>query len=49
MVKRVVVAGCRHYSNYGEAKRFLDFCLANIRKDHDIIIVSGGARCGCSW
>ena len=44
MVKRVVVAGCRHYSNYGEAKSFLDSCLSTIRKDHDIIVVSGGAR-----
>lgn len=42
-VKRVVIAGCRDYDNYEEAKEYIDFCLSNIRKENDIIIVSGGA------
>ena len=42
-IKRVVVAGCRDYNNYDEAKRYIDFCLSNIRKENDIIIVSGCA------
>ncbi len=42
-VKRVVVAGCRDYNNYEEAKAYIDYCLLNIRKGNDIIIVSGGA------
>lgn len=43
MIKRVVIAGCRDYNNYNEAKEFIDFCLSNIRKENDIIILSGGA------
>lgn len=42
-IKRVVIAGCRDYNNYDEARQYIDFCLSNIRKVHDIIIVSGGA------
>ena len=43
MIKRVVIAGCRDYNNYDEAKLYIDFCLSNIRKENDIIIVSGCA------
>ena len=43
MIKRVVIAGCRDYNNYEEAKVYIDFCLTNIRKENDIIIVSGCA------
>ncbi len=42
-IKRVVVAGCRDYENYDEAKKFIDFCLLNIRRGNEIIIVSGCA------
>ena len=41
--KRVVIAGCRDYDNYDEAKPYIDFCLSNIRQKNHIIIVSGGA------
>ncbi len=41
--KRVVIAGCRDYNNYDEAKEYIDFCLSDIRKENNIIIVSGGA------
>ena len=44
MTKRVVIAGCRDYNNYDEAKGFIDYCLSRIRKENEIIIVSGGAR-----
>ena len=44
MTKRVVIAGCRDYNNYNEAKKFIDSCLSKIRKEYEIIIVSGGAR-----
>ena len=40
---RVVIAGCRYYSNYEEAKEYIDFCLSNIRKESNIVIVSGCA------
>ena len=43
MIKRVVVAGCRDYNNYDEAKIYIDFCLSNIRQENEIIIVSGCA------
>ena len=42
-IKRVVIAGCRDYDNYDEAKEYIDFCLSNIRKENKIIIVSGCA------
>ncbi len=41
--KRVVIAGCRDYNNYDEAKSYIDYCLSNIRKGNDVVIVSGGA------
>lgn len=41
---RVIVAGCRAYNNYEEAKEYIDFCISNIRKGNQIIIVSGGAK-----
>ncbi len=44
MVKRVVIAGCRDYENYKEAEKYIDFCISNIRKENEIIIVSGGAK-----
>ena len=43
MIKRVVIAGCRNYNNYDEAKCYIDFCLYNIRKENDIVILSGCA------
>ena len=43
MVKRVVIAGCRDYNDYDEAKQYIDFCLCNIRKENNIVIVSGCA------
>ena len=43
MIKRVVIAGSRDYTNYEEAKVYIDFCLSNIRKANDIIIISGCA------
>lgn len=41
--KRVVIAGCRDYNNYDQAKAYIDFCLSVIRKENNIIIVSGCA------
>ncbi len=44
MIKKVVIAGCRDYENYDEAKKFIDFCISNIRKANQIVVVSGGAK-----
>ncbi len=43
MLKRVVIAGCRDYSNYNEAKEYIGFCLSDLRQENEIIIVSGCA------
>lgn len=43
MIKRIVIAGCRDYNNYDEAKLYLDFRLSDIKKEYNIIIVSGCA------
>lgn len=42
-VKRVVVAGCRNYTNYEEAKAYIDDCISDIRNKYAIIILSGCA------
>ncbi len=44
MIKRVVVAGCRNYDNYDEAKRYIDDCLSDIRRNYQVVIVSGGCK-----
>ncbi len=43
MIKRVIIAGCRDYDNYDEAKPYIDFCLSNIKEENNIIILSGCA------
>lgn len=44
MIKRIVVAGCRNYENYREAKAYIDFCISEIRKNNTLIFVSGGCK-----
>lgn len=44
MIKRVVVAGCRNYDDYEEAKEFIDFCISRIRDVYTLIFVSGGCH-----
>jgi len=44
MKKRIVIAGCRDYYNYEEAKAYIDYILSNIRASNEIIILSGGAN-----
>ncbi len=42
---RIVVAGCRYYNNYEEAKQFIDECICEIQKQNRrIIFLSGGCR-----
>ena len=43
MIWRVVVAGCRNYTDHEEAIAFLDARLAHIPIDKQIVILSGGA------
>ncbi len=44
MYKRVIIAGCRDYTNYDEAKKYIDFCLSELVKKYELIILSGGCR-----
>lgn len=44
MIIKIVVAGSREYTNYNEAKKFIDKCLSRIRENNEIVIISGGAR-----
>ena len=43
MKKRIIIAGCRNFDNYDMAKTYIDFCLSNIKKENDIVIISGCA------
>lgn len=42
MIKRVVVAGSRDYTNYNEAKKFIDICISRIKTKYTLVFVSGG-------
>ena len=44
LIKRIVIAGCRDYNNYDEAKKYIDFCIQNLRKDNELIFLSGGCK-----
>lgn len=43
-IKRVVIAGGRDYNNYDEAKRYIDYCISNIRKEYTLVFLSGCCR-----
>ena len=38
------MAGSRTFTDYKTAKKYIDFCISNIRQENEIIIVSGGAK-----
>ena len=44
MIKKIVVAGCRHYNNYNEAKKCIDFYISEIKKENKLVFISGGCR-----
>ena len=41
---RIVIAGCRYYDNYPEAKRFIDTVVQKFDKDARLIVLSGSCR-----
>ena len=41
MIKRIVVAGCRYYNDYEQAKEFIEICISKIRKEYTLIFISG--------
>lgn len=44
MIKRIVVAGSRNYTNYAQAKEYIDECIRDIRREYTLIFVSGGCQ-----
>lgn len=44
MIKRIVIAGCRTYTDYERAAAFFDKCLQNLRNRYELVILSGGCR-----
>lgn len=44
MTKRIVIAGCRNYSNYNLAKEFIETCISDMPPQTKIIIISGGCK-----
>ena len=44
MVKKIVIAGCRNYNNYDEAKEYIDLYISKIRQKHNLVFISGGCR-----
>ena len=43
-IMRIVIAGSRGFTDYQIAKAYIDFCLSNIRRENEIVILSGGAK-----
>lgn len=44
MIKKIVIAGCRDYNNYDEAKKYIDFCISKIKLKYDLVFISGCCR-----
>ncbi len=44
MEKRIVIAGCRTYTRYAEAKKAIYRHLGSFKPDDTIILLSGGCR-----
>ncbi len=44
MIKRIVIAGCRDYTDYESAKSYIDFCISRIKNEHTLIFVSGTCK-----
>ncbi len=44
MTVKILVAGCRDYNNYQEAKEYIDFCISRIKEKHELVFLSGACR-----
>lgn len=44
MIKKIVIAGCRDYTNYAQAKEYIDFCISKIKEQYELVFISGGCR-----
>ena len=41
MVKRIVVAGCRYYTDYPAAKAFIEQAICEIKESYELVFLSG--------
>ena len=41
MVKRIVVAGCRYFTDYPIAKAFIEKAISDLRGKHELVFLSG--------
>lgn len=41
MVKRIVVAGCRYFTDYTLAKDFIEQAISALRQEYELIFLSG--------
>ena len=44
MIKKIVVAGCRDFTDYESAKSYIDFCISRIKNLYILVFVSGECR-----
>ena len=43
-IKRIVVAGCRDYTDYAQASEFIDMCISSVKDKYTPVFVSGTCR-----
>ena len=44
MRKQIVIAGCRDYENYTDAKAYIEACIAEMGGKASVVFLSGGCR-----
>ena len=44
MIKRIAVVGSRTYTNYGEAKEYIDLCIEEVSDRSELVFVCGDCR-----
>ncbi|MBE6671506.1 MAG: DUF2493 domain-containing protein [Ruminococcaceae bacterium] len=44
MIKKIVIGGCRTFTDYDVLREYLDSILINIREEFNLIIISGNCQ-----
>ena len=44
MEKKIVVFGSREYDDYFTAKKYIEYCISEIKQKYTLIFISGGCR-----
>ncbi len=44
MMRRIIIAGCRDFNDYCQAKEYIEFCKAEYRISRQAILLSGHCR-----